>query len=151
MRRAIPAGAGGAVVLAGWRWFARLPSRAGADPTTTASSPPTTGGGTDITVTVSLSSTSLVAAASGRVAVSGTVTCDQAAEVSISIQVDQTEPLPVTGSGYVEPTACGPTATTWSTEVAGSPTGLANGPATLTLTAFAFSNTSAAPPSRPTR
>ncbi len=116
---------------------------AGADPTTTSASPPTTTGGSDITVSMSLSSSSLVAAASGPVAVSGTVTCDQTAEVSISIQLDQTVPQPVTGSGYVEPIACGPTAATWSTEVATSPTGVANGPATLTLNAFAFSNTSA--------
>ena len=116
-------------------------TRAAADPTTTASSPTT--GGSDINVTVTLSSTSLVAATSGPVAVSGTVACDQPAEVSISIEIDQTTPLPVTGSGYVEPTACAPTATTWSTSLSASPTGLANGPATLHLTAFAFSNTSA--------
>ena len=144
MRRVIPVMLAVGLLAVGMLALAQpVASRAGADPTTTASSPPTTGVGSDIVVSVSLSSTSLPAATSGRVAVSGTVTCDQPAQVSISLQIDQTTPLPVTGSGYVEPAACGPAATSWSTEVAGSPTGLANGAATLTLTAFAHSDTAA--------
>ena len=141
MRRAIPLLV---VVLAlsGVALASHPATRAGADPTTTSGSPSTTTIGSDLAVSVSLSSTALVATATGRVAVSGSVTCDSAAEVSISIQIDQAEPTPVTGSGYVEPTACGPAATSWSTEVAGSSTGLANGPATLTLSAFAFSGNS---------
>ncbi len=113
-----------------------------ASPTTTAESPPTTGPSGNITVTVSLSSTTLVAVASGQVAVSGTVTCDQPAEVSISLEVDQSAPLPVTASGYLEPIGCGPTPVTWSTAVTSQPTHLGNGPATLSLNAFAYGGSS---------
>jgi lysophospholipase L1-like esterase len=97
---------------------------------------------TPITVTFALSSSTLVAHASGRVPLAGTVTCSEAAEVYLSVGLDQAAPVAVSGSGYVEPMACGPAATPWSTVVSGSPSGFANGPATVQLSAFALSTTS---------
>ena len=77
---------------------------------------------------------------SGEVLVAGTASCSESAQVFVNVTLAQNELIPVSGSGFVESMPCDPTPRAWSVTISPSPTAFVNGPAQLTVDAFAFSS-----------
>jgi hypothetical protein len=130
----------GTVVVAPWLPPAKSASALNLPATGVPTVPVATGFGGSLAVDATIAATAVAASSSSQVTVNGTISCGAPARFDLTVVVEQDVPAagPTSGRGIVEPMPCDTTPRSWSLAVTGAPLGFADGPATVSVGAVAF-------------